>query len=200
MGLDSASVMHRKKTAAAYDPSRQWGLRPEGHRGQTETDGGGATYVVQGHVVSRNSQLAAPPKPVGETVGREAQSRAKRKRGAREEKEVGKALDESVKGSASVSGSNRKDKGKGKDKGRGRSTAEDEEDDDEDENKHDQRPEAPAMSASRTAFSTSMIRTLGFDPTTRPAAGKAGPVDAEVKRKVRSFFSFRSSVPVINMH
>jgi minichromosome maintenance protein 10 len=190
MGLESASVMHRKKTAAAYDPSRQWGLRPEGHRGQTETDGGGATYVVQGHVVSRNSQLAAPPKPVGETVGREAQSRAKRKRGAREEKEVGKALDESVKGSASVSGSSRKDKGKG----RGRSTAEDEEDDDdEDDSKHDQRPEAPAMSASRTAFSTSMIRTLGFDPTTRPAAGKAGPVDAEVKRKVCAFVSFRHS-------
>ena len=46
--------MHAKKKKADYDPTRQWGLKPEAASG-----GGGATYCVGGHVVAGSNDAGA---------------------------------------------------------------------------------------------------------------------------------------------
>ena len=53
----------------AYDPARQWGLKPE-------SEAPGATYVVSGHVVSSSDMRSMYS---AENMGREAQAKAVRK-------------------------------------------------------------------------------------------------------------------------
>ena len=72
MSSTSSSTSKRK---TAYDPQRQWGLKPE-----DGSIGDGATYVVSGHVVSGTS---SDPRTtyLTETIGRDGQAKAKRKMG-----------------------------------------------------------------------------------------------------------------------
>lgn len=69
----SSSSTHKRKNA--YDPQRQWGLKPE-----DSSIGDGATYVVSGHVVSGTS---SDPRTtyITETIGRDGQAKAKRRMG-----------------------------------------------------------------------------------------------------------------------
>jgi len=58
------------KRKPAYDPARQWGLKP------VDGDSGGSTYVISGHVVN-GSKWESPSAIEG--IGREGQAKAKRK-------------------------------------------------------------------------------------------------------------------------
>ena len=48
----------------AYDPARQWGLKP-GPSALDSSSGGGSTYVMSGHIISNSSKFVA------ENIGRE---------------------------------------------------------------------------------------------------------------------------------
>lgn len=76
------------KTRPAYDPRRQWGLKPEGPAGVARGTDGEATYVLGGFVASSARDA---PGLVGESMGREGQARARR-RGKKREDEALTAL------------------------------------------------------------------------------------------------------------
>jgi minichromosome maintenance protein 10 len=158
--------MHRKK--AAYDPARQWGLRSGdgGSERQQEADGGGATYVVQGHVVSRHAR------PVAESMGREEQSRAARKRAdAQAEKMLQSLANRDSDGMRAVVTARdrglelRGEKAKGKGKAKEGDEAEE--------------SEEPGR---KNAFTATMVKHLGFDPTAR--RGQHQPTEEDLAKKV----------------
>lgn len=70
MGRTSGLSTAAKRSKPAFDPARRWGLLPD------NSGGGGATYVVSGHVVAGGSDPRSVH--VGEAVGREAQAKAAR--------------------------------------------------------------------------------------------------------------------------
>jgi minichromosome maintenance protein 10 len=159
--------VHRKK--AGYDPSRNWGLRPGdgASERQPEGDSGGATYVVEGHVVSRFAR------PAAELMGREEQARAARKRTNAENEKLLKGLlgrdDAGMR--AVVTARDRglelmgekqsSAKGKGKEQEPGR----------------------------KNAFSASIVKHLGFDPTATARRGSRQPAEEDLAKKVGPFIS-----------
>ncbi|THH12507.1 hypothetical protein EW146_g7635 [Bondarzewia mesenterica] len=77
-GLSTAAP----KRKPAYDPAQKWGLKPDPDKGSlAPNDGGGATYIVSGHVVSSSQSRGLF---VGESLGRDAQAKAQRKATLRE--------------------------------------------------------------------------------------------------------------------
>lgn len=178
-GLASTAAARRKR--AAYEPSQQWGLRPEDASGaggerQRESDGGGATYVVQGHVLSKHAR------PVAESMGREEQAKAARKRANRETEKMLQSLAGRDEGGMravvkarekglEVRGEKGKDVAKGKAKGKAKEEIDD--------------------GGSRKAFSASVIKTLGFDPTAKARQGLEKPTEDDIDRKVKNNFLFR---------
>lgn len=180
------------KKKAAYDPGRQWGLKPE-------RESTGATYVVQGHVISGGADSRSLY--VGETVGRDAQAKAARKLSAvdsekalqrllKRDREGTKALvsarefskrkaaeEEAKEGAAGKKLKTQKDKDRagkadksGKQRGKGTESGDDDSASDE-----ESRPRGHAYSAS-------LIKQLGFDPT---AKNGQKVKDDNVQSKVR---------------
>lgn len=71
------------KNRPAYDPRRQWGLKPEG---PSKGADGETMYVIGGHVASSSSARGMQaPGVVAEAIGREGQARARRKDAKRED-------------------------------------------------------------------------------------------------------------------
>ncbi|KAI0634931.1 hypothetical protein C8Q77DRAFT_1104805 [Trametes polyzona] len=158
IGTGGMSAAAKKK--AAYDPARQWGLKPE-------REAVGATYVVQGHAVSGSDSRSLY---VNETVGRDAQAKAARKLSAVDsEKALQKLLMRDKEGTKALvtarafskrkaeeaerarDGSTKKQKvAEGKEKQRSSSESGDE----------DRRPR-------KNAYSAQLIKQLGFDPTAK---------------------------------
>jgi hypothetical protein len=66
----TSGLGNNSKKKPAYDPARQWGLKPE-------DSSSGSTYVFSGHVIS-GSAGDSRSMYVGETIGREAQAKASR--------------------------------------------------------------------------------------------------------------------------
>ena len=157
----SSSTYKRK---AAYDPQRQWGLKPE-----DGSIGDGATYVVSGHIVSGTS---SDPRTtyITETIGRDGQAKAKRKMGGGSDaadralkallerdkegmkavmsaRETGKVL---AKSEEERKGRNKCEQGKGDRNGKRKQVA-------------DEEPEAEKKRQS--SYSAGIIRSLGFDPS-----------------------------------
>ena len=187
-GMSStASSTHKHKTA--YDPQRQWGLKPE-----DGSIGDGATYVVSGHIVSGTS---SDPRTMylSETIGRDGQAKAKRKMGGGKDaadrmlkallerdkegmktvmraREAGKVL---IKSEAGRKGRSKCDQGKGKRK-QGVDDAEEEED------KSDEEPDAPEGERKRqSSYSAGVIRSLGFDPSTKMGQRRADNTNSQNK-------------------
>ncbi|KAH8112086.1 hypothetical protein DFH11DRAFT_1609582 [Phellopilus nigrolimitatus] len=189
------------KRRAAYDPARQWGLKPEtGLRGHD----GEATYVIGGHVAS--SSRAQAPGVAGETMGREGQARARRRVAEREgDRELAELLGKG--GSGTSGGGSRealavvkkareavlkgKGQGKGKEKGKGKSLPADMEDEENEDVSRSEQSEPKKKS-----FSAEMVKRLGFDPTIKayahPASfGKGGAKNKDTvmlgnqKREIR---------------
>ena len=165
--------MHKRKTA--YDPQRQWGLKPE-----DGSIGGGATYVVSGHVVSGTS---SDPRTMylSETIGRDGQAKAKRKMGGGKDaadhalqallerdkegmktvmkaREAGKVL---VKSEEQRKGRSKYEQRKGDSKGKRKEVADDAKEEENDE----ERGGCGGEKRREMFYSASVIRSLGFDPS-----------------------------------
>ena len=165
----TSSSTYKRKTA--YDPQRQWGLKPE-----DGSIGDGATYVVSGHVVSGTS---SDPRTtyLTENIGRDGQAKAKRKMGGGQDaadralkallerdkegmkavmsaRESGKVLVNSEEGR---NGRNKCEQGKGDHKGKRKQVADD---------ACGQEPDACEAKKKRpSSYSAGIIRSLGFDPS-----------------------------------
>ena len=167
----ASSSTYKRKTA--YDPQRQWGLKPE-----DGSIGDGATYVVSGHVVSGTS---SDPRTtyLSETIGRDGQAKAKRKMGGGKDgadralkallerdkegmkavmsaREAGKML---VKSEEREKERNRSEQGKEDRKGKRKQVADD---------ACDEEPDACGAEKKRpSSYSAGIIRSLGFDPSVK---------------------------------
>lgn len=170
-----------KKRKPAFDPARQWGLKP------ADDSGGHATYVVSGHIVSGSNDSKSLF--VSEAMGREAQAKASRKISAKDaDLALQKLLKRDKEGTRALmtaraygkqmavktdkSGDSRK-KGKRKlqnlsDASDGERNADEVNDDDE------KRPR-------KNVYSAQLIRQLGFDPTVKDGKRSA---DVKVQSKV----------------
>lgn len=184
-GMTTGATHKRKHD---YDPLRKWGLKPNdpgtgGSGSGTGTGSGGAlgaTYVFGGHVVS-NSNVAASSMFVGETMGREAQARAKRKMGDGRVKER-----EDVLVSRMVGKGRRKSEGGVLVKGNPR-TEREEDDDVESGSEGDGRERK-----NKPLYSAEFVKSLGFDPSLKAGIGIGGGsgVSKSVQEKVFVFFLF----------
>lgn len=165
----STSAQKRK---ADYDPSRQWGLKPE-------TGPNDSTYVVSGHVVGGSTGSLF----VSERLGREAQAKAQRRLEKNTDRELKALLDrdkegmkavtkarefaaaQKAKASAEASGEKLD---KGKQKGASVSV-------------EDEPCTKDSSAPTKQAYSATIIKRLGFDP-----AGKVGQRldDLSLQKKV----------------
>lgn len=153
------------KKKAAYDPARQWGLKPE-------REAAGATYVVQGHVISGADSRSMY---VGENVGRDAQAKAARKLSAVDsEKALQRLLKRDREGTKILASAREFSKkqaaelklqdGPSKKKLK-RKVGKHPESDEEIEN--DAASDEAGQKPRGNAYSATLIKQLGFDPTAK---------------------------------
>ena len=174
---------HAKKSKKAeYDPARQWGLKPEL---ESSSSGGGATYFVEGHVVAGSND--AKSLFLSETIGRDAQARASRKASGVEadralqvllkrDREGTRALASAREFARRQAGKEKAEKGgegkkvdkKGKGKGRPDAVSGEESGSEREEEEDMKKPH-------RHSYSASLIKQLGFDPTSKDGRRSADP-------------------------
>ncbi|TCD60851.1 hypothetical protein EIP91_009400 [Steccherinum ochraceum] len=190
LGTGGMSMTAKKK--AAYDPSKQWGLKPEPGRSQ----GDGATYVVSGHIVS--GHLDTKSLFVGENLGREAQAKAARQATGKDNDRVLQSLLKRDKtGMKTLAaarafvkqpiGSGKKDKKKVEVPSK-RSRQSDETSDESDGSEGDDVENS--QSGRKSAYSAQLIRNLGFDPTIKDGRKAADP---NVQRKLEALAASHSA-------
>ena len=177
------STSSAPKRKAAYDPARQWGLKPE-------PEAGSSTYVVSGHIVNGSG---TDPRSIyaTENLGRDGQAKAKRKLSSKDaDKALKGLLERDKEGMKAVvkareagkvklvdeEGAAKKDqagkgKGKHKDKGTKRGRAVENEDN--------------LAPPSKNAYSAEVIKNLGFDPVVRTGQRRGG--DSDIQKKVRFY-------------
>ncbi|KAF8064025.1 hypothetical protein FPV67DRAFT_1671778 [Lyophyllum atratum] len=196
-GMSTSSAPKRKP---AYDPARQWGLKPE------PVAGGSATYIVSGHVVN-NSKMDSRSLFATENIGREGQAKAARKLSGKDaDKALKSLLERDKEGMKAVmrarevgkhglgNGKGEKDaKGKGKEKGqekekrkRKRGSKADAEDSEEEP------PVSSRTTTAKNAYSAQVIKQLGFDPIAM-AGQSRGTSDFDMQKKLRSLEALQSS-------
>ncbi|KAL4077770.1 hypothetical protein J3A83DRAFT_4356667 [Scleroderma citrinum] len=182
VGTTAMSTSAVRKRKADYDPSHQWGLKPE-------TGSNDSTYVVSGHVVGGSTGNLF----VSERLGREAQAKAQRRLEKNADRELKVLLDRDKEGMKAVTkarefaaqkakASNGKlDKSKQKASSvsvEGESCAKD------------------SATATKQAYSASIIKQLGFDP-----AGRVGQRadDLALQKKMEALAAVQSSRKNINL-
>ncbi|KAI0827195.1 hypothetical protein BC628DRAFT_1371381 [Trametes gibbosa] len=147
------------KKNAAYDPSRQWGLKPE-------REATGATYVVHGHVVSGADSRTMY---VGENVGRDAQAKAARKLSAVDsEKVLRQLLKRDKEGTRALATAREFSKRKVEEEES--SSAKKQRKDKQKEKlerKEDDSDSDEERKPRKSAYSAALIKQLGFDPTAK---------------------------------
>lgn len=197
------STHAKKAKKAEYDPARQWGLKPEPSAGGGE----GATYFVEGHVVAGTNDAKALF--VGENIGRDAQARAARRAAGlgadralrvllERDREGARAL---VRAREFVRGKEgKREGGEGKrvdkNKGKGKGKAKERTDVGSGGESGSERDEAEGDKKSRGhAYSASLIKQLGFDPTSKDGRRSADP---KLQSKVRARSPCRSARARLN--
>jgi len=181
----TSSSMHKRKTA--YDPQRQWGLKPE-----DDSTGDGATYVISGHIVSGTS---SDPRTMylSETIGRDGQAKAKRKMGGGKDaadralktllerdregmktvmkaREAGKVKLEEGKGRSGC------EQGKKDSKGKRKQVAHDTEEESDKE-----RDACGGEEKRQSSYSAGVIRSLGFDPSIKTGQRRTDNANSQNK-------------------
>ncbi|KAJ6567841.1 hypothetical protein B0H10DRAFT_2110232 [Mycena sp. CBHHK59/15] len=186
-GMSTSAVRRRKP---AYDPARQWGLKP-----LDPGSGAGTTYVVSGHVI--NGGCAAEPRDsmfIGENMGREGQAKARRKVSGKDADRALKALLERDKeGMRAVMKarevglseeaddlSSKKGNGEGKRKVEEAATSAQGNED-----------EGGRQAPTKSAYSAEVVKQLGFDPSVK--AGHRRMENSEVKKKLEDLALLQSS-------
>lgn len=186
--MSSTSVPKRKKPA--YDPARQWGLKPAD---AVASGTPGATYVISGHVVGGSGTDLY----VGENMGREGQAKAKRQNEKDSDRALKALLQRDKEGMKAVMKArqvakemderdetdNRKSKkGKAKEKEKEKEKRKWKKDDvDLDEEDEEETNQAEVKSG-KNAYSAQVIKQLGFDPTLK--GGQRRVTDSAMQEKV----------------
>ncbi|OBZ78039.1 hypothetical protein A0H81_01842 [Grifola frondosa] len=192
VGTSGMSTVAKKKLA--YDPGRQWGLKPE-------HENSGATYVVSGHVVSGAADLRSMY--IGESMGRDAQAKAARKVSCKDnDRALQRLLKRDRSGTKALvsarefnrkmeeeSGKEKSQKDATKGKKKAQAAEEAPERDSDTDYATDSDPEN-TKSSRGNAYSATLIRQLGFDPT-----GKEGrkAIDSGVRSKLDALAALRAS-------
>lgn len=184
VGTSGMSTSAARKRKGDYDPSRQWGLKPE----PTSND---STYVVSGHVVGGSAGNLF----VSERLGREAQARAKRQLEKNADRELKTLLERDKEGMKAVTkareyaaqmskSSKATSKGKvdkGKQKARDLLSTDDE---------VNTSVAEVSSSSVKQAYSASIIKQLGFDPAAK--VGKRGD-DPCLQKKIDALTAVQST-------
>lgn len=151
------------KKRKAYDPAKQWGLKPEG-------DTVGATYVIAGHVARGGSGAHAGD--IAENMGREAQAKAQRRLAKDSDKMLKSLLDRDKDGMKAVmtarefmskqeaAAKNEKPKRK----------------------EHKTDVLVSKTNVTKNSFDAETVKRLGFDPTSKP--GHRQDADDKMQEKV----------------
>lgn len=183
------STSSAPKRKPAYDPVKQWGLKPA----DADSGGQGSTYVVSGHIVS-GSGMDSRSLYTTENIGREGQAKAKRKlsgkdadralkgllerdkegmRAVMKAREVGKTSKEEDNGGRSKKrkGTEKTKEGASKKSKSKRGSSEDSDNDCPVQETH----------AGKNAYSAEVIKQLGFDPIAK-AGQRRG--DSDMQKKV----------------
>ncbi|KAJ7271054.1 hypothetical protein C8J57DRAFT_1449997 [Mycena rebaudengoi] len=174
----------------AYDPARQWGLKPVGGDA-----GGDTTYVVSGHII-RSGADPRDSMHIAENMGREGQAKARRKMLSRDTDRALKALfDRDRDGMQAVvkareaGHAQKAEKREGSSKGKGKGKAKEGE---VSTSKTAQKVGAePKALSTKNAYSAEIIKQLGFDPTVK--AGHRRYEDDVMKKKLADLASVQSS-------
>ncbi|EIW55973.1 uncharacterized protein TRAVEDRAFT_39067 [Trametes versicolor FP-101664 SS1] len=163
--IGTSGMSQAAKKKVAYDPARQWGLKPE-------REAAGATYVVQGHVISGADSRSMY---VGENVGRDAQAKAARKLSAVDSEKalqrllkrdregtkiLASAREFSKKQAAELNLQDGSSKKKLKRKAGKHPESDEESEDGAASDQDDPKPRG-------NAYSATLIKQLGFDPTAK---------------------------------
>ena len=182
-GMSSTSAPHKRKPA--YDPTRQWGLKP------AEPENGKTTYVVSGHVVNGPGSASDPNSLyIGETIGREGQAKARRKLTSKDADLALKTLLERDKEGmqavvkareVAIKNDVKEDKAarSGKPPNGGKNAKAKRQEGDEDIAAKVIEPVLPKKS-----YSAEVIKHLGFDPAAK--TGHQRPNELAVQKKVRN--------------
>lgn len=170
----TSGLGNNSKKKPAYDPARQWGLKPE-------DSSSGSTYVFSGHVIS-GSAGDSRSMYVGETIGREAQAKASRISAKDADRTLKALLEKDKEGTRALikarQASGLKDTPKDTDSSSSKQKSDPLPSDSEEEEGSSQQ-----RLPRKNAYSADVIRKLGFDPTSK--AGKKSKHEvAELQRKV----------------
>jgi minichromosome maintenance protein 10 len=170
---------------AAYDPQRQWGLKPE------PAQGTGSTYVLSGHIIS-SSGSDSRSLFVAENIGREGQAKAQSKiKRADEDRELKRLLERDKEGMMAVIKAREvavemeEVKGKGKERAKDgkKSAGAHSEKGKPAKNKNAAQDNSQDTAATtHKSYSAAVIRSLGFDPSIKP--GQQRVDDSAVQKKV----------------
>ncbi|KAF5376070.1 hypothetical protein D9615_007682 [Tricholomella constricta] len=192
-GMSTSNVPKRKP---AYDPARQWGLKPE------PNEGSASTYIVSGHIVN-DSKMDSRSLFATENIGREGQAKAARRLSGKDSDRALKSLlardKEGMKAvikAREVGVEMGKGKGKGKgggkvveaDKGKGKTKGKEKEKRDGGETV----AEMNSTTTTKNAYSAEVIKQLGFDPIAM-AGQRRGTGDSDMQKKLRSLEMLQSS-------
>ncbi|KAI0363154.1 hypothetical protein BV20DRAFT_1126452 [Pilatotrama ljubarskyi] len=154
IGTGGMSTAAKKKSA--YDPARQWGLKPE-------NESSGATYVVQGHVISGADSRSMY---VAESVGRDAQAKAARKLSAVDsEKALQKLLQRDKEGTRALVTAREFSERKAEESKDGKRKQKAEAG--EKRKREDVLDGEEERKPRKNAYSAQLIKQLGFDPTAK---------------------------------
>ncbi|KAK0207908.1 hypothetical protein DFS33DRAFT_392133 [Desarmillaria ectypa] len=177
-GMSNTAIKKRKP---AYDPARQWGLKPEDAEGS-------ATYVVSGHVVKGSGPSSLE---VSENIGREGQAKAQRLRAKDADKALKTLLDRDKEGMKAVIAARefaQKEDKKGKEGGRKR--------------KRRDKEECPKVgpgtkeSIPKSHYSAEMVKQLGFNPAARTGQPREDP---HLRQKLDALAAMQSSRREFNL-
>ena len=164
------STSAAQKPKADYDPSRQWGLKPE-------TRSNDSTYIISGHVVGGSTGSLF----ISERLGREAQAKAQRRLEKNADRELKSLLDRDKEGMKAVTKAREfvqkakasAETSSGKlDKGKQKVAS---------ESVEEELCTKDSSAPIKQAYSATIIKRLGFDPAVRMGQR---PDDSSLQKKV----------------
>ncbi|KAF9649564.1 hypothetical protein BDM02DRAFT_3268637 [Thelephora ganbajun] len=174
------------KKKPTYDPTRQWGLKPE-------DPPSGSTYVFSGHVIS-GSAGDSRSMYVGETIGREAQAKASRISAKDADRVLKALLEKDKEGTRALIKARQASSRKDPTKDTNSSSSKRELDPPSGDSEEEEGSSQPRPSG-KNAYSADVIRMLGFDPTSK--AGKKSKLEvAELQRKLDLLTAAHASRPI----
>ncbi|KAK0475086.1 hypothetical protein IW261DRAFT_1646941 [Armillaria novae-zelandiae] len=177
-GMSNTTIKKRK---LAYDPARQWGLKPADAEGS-------ATYVVSGHVVKGSGPSSLE---IAENIGREGQAKAQRLRAKDADKALKDLLDRDKEGMKAVVAARefaQKGDKKGREDGRKRKRK-------DNEGGFNVEP-STKEGTPKSHYSAEMVKQLGFNPAAR--TGQPSD-DSRLRQKLEVLTAMQSSKRNFNL-